>query len=32
VFVRDRGMMLGEGEIWITQDKTGFGLGAISAD
>jgi hypothetical protein len=32
VFVRDKGMMLGEGEIWITQDKTGFGLGAITAD
>ena len=32
VFVRDKGMMLGEGEIWITHDKTGFGLGAISVD
>lgn len=30
VFVRDKGMMLGEGEVWITHDKTGFGLGAIS--
>ena len=29
VFVRDKGMMLGEGEVWITYDKTGFGLGAI---
>ena len=28
-FVRDKGMMLGEGEVWITHDKTGFGLGAI---
>ena len=32
VFVRDKGMMLGEGEVWITHDKTGFGLGAITAD
>ncbi|MBF9197890.1 hypothetical protein [Microvirga terrestris] len=32
VFVRDKGMMLGEGEIWITKSKTGFGLGAISTD
>lgn len=30
VFVRDKGMMLGEGEVWITHDKTGFGLGATS--
>ena len=30
VFVRDKGMMLGAGEIWITPDKTGFGLGAIT--
>jgi hypothetical protein len=29
VFVRDKGMMLGEGEVWITHGKTGFGLGAI---
>ena len=29
-FVRDKGMMLGAGEIWITPDKTGFGLGAIT--
>jgi|GEM_PF-6229546 len=32
VFVRDKGMMLGEGEVWITRDKTGFGLGAINAE
>ena len=30
VFVRDKGMMLGEGEVWITPDKTGFGLGLIN--
>lgn len=30
VFVRDKGMMLGEGEIWITHNKAGFGLGAIT--
>jgi hypothetical protein len=30
VFVRDKGMMLGEGEVWITHDKKGFGLGAIN--
>ncbi|MDF2690119.1 MAG: hypothetical protein K0Q80_3085 [Microvirga sp.] len=30
VFVRDKGMMLGEGEVWITYDGTGFGLGAIN--
>jgi hypothetical protein len=30
VFVRDKGMMLGDGAIWITPDKTGFGLGAIT--
>jgi hypothetical protein len=28
-FVRDKGMMLGQGKVWITRDKTGFGLGAI---
>lgn len=32
VFVRDKGMMLGEGEIWITPGKAGFGLGAITVD
>jgi hypothetical protein len=32
VFVRDKGMMLGEGEVWITPGKTGFGLGAITVD
>ncbi|KLK93598.1 hypothetical protein AA309_08020 [Microvirga vignae] len=30
VFVRDKGMMIGEGEVWITHDQTGFGLGAIN--
>lgn len=30
VFVRDKGMMLGEGEVWITSDGTDFGLGAIN--
>jgi hypothetical protein len=30
VFVRDKGMMLGDGAVWITPDKTGFGLGAIT--
>jgi hypothetical protein len=25
-------MMLGEGEIWITPGKTGFGLGAINVN
>jgi hypothetical protein len=29
LFVRDKGMMLGDGEVWITRDNTGFGLGAI---
>ena len=28
-FVRDKGMMLGEGRVWITHDKTGFALGVI---
>jgi hypothetical protein len=32
VFVRDKGMMVGEGEVWITHDKTGFGLGAINLE
>jgi hypothetical protein len=32
VFVRDKGMMLGEGQVWITHDKTGFGLGAINLE
>ena len=30
IFVRDKGMMLGGGEVWITHDNTGFGLGAIT--
>ncbi|HZA94084.1 MAG TPA: hypothetical protein VE420_15780 [Gemmatimonadales bacterium] len=29
-FVRDKGVMLGEGEVWITPGKTGFGLGLIN--
>jgi hypothetical protein len=29
VFIRDKGMMLGQGEIWITHGNTGLGLGAI---
>jgi hypothetical protein len=32
VFVRDKGMMLGGGVIWIIPHKTGFGLGAITVD
>lgn len=32
VFVRDKGMMLGEGEVWITHDKTGFALGTVNLD
>jgi hypothetical protein len=32
VFVRDRGMMLGDGAVWITPSKTGFRLGAITVD
>jgi hypothetical protein len=30
VFVRDRGMMLGDGAVWITPGKAGFALGAIT--
>jgi hypothetical protein len=29
VFVRDKGMMLGEGEVWITPGETGFGVGSL---
>ena len=29
IFVRDKGMVLGAGEVWITYDKSGVGLGAI---
>jgi hypothetical protein len=29
-FVRDRGIMLGEGEVWLTSDKIGFGLGSLT--
>jgi hypothetical protein len=32
VFVRDKGMMLGDGAVWITPGKTGFGLGVITVD
>ena len=32
VFVRDKGLMLGEGVVWITQDKTGFALGTVNLD
>jgi hypothetical protein len=32
IFVRDKGMMLGGGEVWITPDKAGFGLGAITVE
>jgi hypothetical protein len=32
IFVRDKGMMLGGGEVWITYDNTGFGLGAITLE
>lgn len=32
VFVRDKGMMLGEGAVWITHEKTGFGLGTVHLD
>jgi hypothetical protein len=30
VFVRDKGMMLGDGALWITPDKTGFKLQALT--
>lgn len=32
VFVRDKGMMLGEGAVWITHEKSGFGLGTVHLD
>jgi hypothetical protein len=32
VFVRDKGMMLGEGAVWITPDRTDFGVGAINLE
>ncbi|WP_114944563.1 hypothetical protein [Microvirga calopogonii] len=32
VFVRDRGMVVGGGAVWITPDKTGFGLGTVNLD
>jgi len=30
LFVRDKGMMLGDGAVWITPGKSGFGLGAVA--
>jgi hypothetical protein len=30
LFVRDKGMMLGQGEVWIARDHSGFGLGIIN--
>jgi hypothetical protein len=30
IFVRDKGMMLGGGEVWITHGNTGFGLSAVT--
>jgi hypothetical protein len=32
VFVRDKGMMLGDGAVWITHGRTGFALGTINLD
>jgi hypothetical protein len=32
VFVRDKGMMLGDGAVWITRDKSGFALGTVHLD
>ncbi|MBA1157589.1 hypothetical protein [Microvirga mediterraneensis] len=32
VFVRDKGMMVGGGAVWITPDKSGFGLGTVNLD
>jgi hypothetical protein len=32
VFIRDKGMMPGQGEIWINHGNTGFGLGAITLE
>jgi hypothetical protein len=32
LFVRDKGMMLGDGQVWITRDKAGFGLGAVDRE
>ncbi len=32
IFVRDKGMMLGQGEVWITPDKASFGLGVITVE
>jgi hypothetical protein len=32
VFVRDKGMMLGEGEVWIAPNETGFALKVIDLE
>lgn len=32
LFVRDKGMMLGQGEVWITHNQSGFGLGVINLE
>ncbi|EIM24637.1 SPFH domain-containing protein [Microvirga lotononidis] len=32
VFVRDKGMMVGGGAVWITPDKASFGLGTVNLD
>jgi hypothetical protein len=32
VFARDKGMMLGEGAVWITHDRTGFGVATINVE
>jgi hypothetical protein len=32
LFLRDKGMMIGEGEVWITHDGTDFGLGAVNLE
>jgi hypothetical protein len=32
VFVRDKGMMLGQGAAWITHEKAGFALGTVNLD
>jgi hypothetical protein len=32
VFVRDKGMMLGQGAAWITHEKVGFALGTVNLD
>ena len=32
VFVRDKGMMVGDGAAWIASGPTGFGLGTVNLD